>query len=323
MATLTQERQLRKTLVEKLTSGNETLRKEASASLDKFIRQSFKEQSFADKIMEPQKLTVDDFYKHLTSDKLWVMLEIEPECPGVVEMAYNTPAPIMTFGAKRTLTSIDRIKSVRMKKEVNELITWSVSLRDIQADFQLKEVLIRFDTRFMAAINACVGTTPNKRMEATGSIHYRQVHDGLTRNSFAESLKYIPRLGRRDNGLNSKTVLMNSVTFKEFAKWPVLEAGENFTTDIMKNGLQTVESGMYGMKFVQTIKRGLVRDGEVYHFGDPDFIGRSYVWVEPTMIIKQHDHTVEFSVFTERGGGVFVFIGLAKVEYAGVKESLN
>lgn len=318
MPTLAQERQMRNVLAEKITSGDPVLQKEAAASLDKFIRKSFKEQSFFDKIIEPQQLTTDDFYKHMTSDKLWVMLEIEPQCPGVVTMAYNTPAPIMTFGAKRTLTSIDRIKSVRMKKEVNELITWSVSLRDIQADFQLKEVLTKFDTRGMACINACVGTRPNTVMKATGSVHYHRVYDGLTHNALAESLKYIPKLGYEDNGLNSKTLLMNSVTFKEFAKWKPLDASQDFTSDILKNGLQSVESGVMGLKFIQTIKRKLVPDGAVYHFGDPNFIGRSYVWIEPTMIIKQRDHSVEFYVFTERGGGVFVFIGLAKVEYTGV-----
>jgi len=318
MPTLAQERQMRNVLAEKIASGNATLQKEAAATLDKFIRKSFKEQSFFDKIIEPQQLTVDDFYPHMTSDKLWVMLEIEPECPGVVTMAYNTPAPIMTFGAKRTLTSIDRIKSVRMRKEVNELITWSVSLRDIQADFQLKEVLTKFDTRGIACINACVGTRPNTVMRATGSVHYHRVHDGLTPNALAESLKYIPRLGYNDNGLNSKTLLMNSVTFKEFAKWRPFDAGQDFTTNILKNGLQELESGLLGLKFVQTIKRKLVPDGAVYHFGDPNFIGRNLVWIEPTMIIKQRDHSVEFHVFTERGGGVFVFIGLAKVEYTGV-----
>jgi hypothetical protein len=36
------------------------------------------------------------------------------------------------------------------------------------------------------------------------------------------------------------------------------------------------------------------------------------------MIIKQRDFSVEFSVFTERGGGIFVFLGIARVKYSGV-----
>ena len=167
MPTLTEERQLVRTLAEKIASGDETLKKEASSTLDRFIRKSFKEQSFADKIMEPQKINdASEFYQHLTSDKLWMLFEIEPDCPGVVEMAYNSDAPMMTFGAKRTLVSIDRIKSVRQRKEVNELLTWSVSLRDIMADFQLKEILRKFDTQLpknFAGINRSLPHTSSHR----------------------------------------------------------------------------------------------------------------------------------------------------------------
>ena len=316
--TPSQEKQAARVLVDKITSGDERLVKEAASSLDKFIRKTFKETSFSDKILEPVTITPDDFYQSLDSDKPQVLLEIEPEYRGITDMAFNTPAPIMTFGAKRTLVGIDRIKSHRLRKEVLELASWSVSLRDIMADFQLKELMTHKDTRFMKAIAACVGSKPNTVMAATNSVHYHQVYGGLTHNALAESLKYIPRLGRDENGLNSKTLLMNSVTFKEFAKWQPLTAGEKFTTDILNNGLQAVESGVFGCKFIQTIKRGLVPDGVVWHFGDPSFLGRAYELTPPTMIIKNRDHSVEFSIFTEIGGALFVYLGIAKVEYPGV-----
>jgi len=313
-----QEKQAARVLADKITSGDERLMKEAASSLDKFIRKTFKETSFCEKILEPVPITPDDFYRDGHSDKPLVQLEIEPEYRGMADMAFNTPAPIMTFGAKRTLVSIDRIKSTRLRKEVIELASWSVSLRDIMADFQLKELMTHKDTRFMKAINACVGTKPNTVMMATNSIHYHEVYGGITHTSLAESLKYIPRLGRNENALNSKTLLMNSVTFKEFAKWQPLTAGEKFTTDILNNGLQAVEDGIFGLKFIQTIKRGLVPDGVVWHFGDPQFIGRAYELTPPTMIIKNRDHSVEFGIFTECGGAVFVFLGIAKAVYPGV-----
>ncbi|GHT43268.1 hypothetical protein FACS189443_6930 [Planctomycetales bacterium] len=316
MPTLQEERQAREVLSQKLASGDAGLQKEAAATLDKFIRKTFKEQSFFDQIIEPQQLTKDDFYQHMTSDKLYVRLEIEPECPAAITMSYNTPAPIMTMGAKRTLCSIDRIKSVRMKREVNEMLTLSFSLRDIYCDFQLKEVLTKYDIRGIQCTNSCVGPAPNTVMASTGSVHYRRVSSGLTPNTFAESLKYIPKLGR-DNSLNVKTMLMNTVTFKEFAKWGFLDVGNAFH-DVLENGLSSFENGKFGVKFITTIKRYLVPDGTVYQFADPTFIGRNYVWIEPTMIIKQRDHSVEFSVFTERGGGVFVFLGIVRADYTGV-----
>jgi hypothetical protein len=315
--TLENERQLRAALIEKLASGNETMRKEAGGTIDTFIRKSFKEQSFMDKIIEPSEVKAGDFYKHLRTDKPCILLEIEPECPGVIEMAYNSTTPIMTFGAKRTLCAIDRIKSIRLKKEVNELITWSVSLRDILADLQLKQVLTRFDVRGLHAVNLSVGSKPGQVMRTTGSVHYYRVQDGMSRNAIAESLKYIPRIGT-ENGLNTQTVLMNQVTAKEFAKWAPLDAGEKFTEGILNSGLSSLNRDIMGIRPVFTIKRDIVPDGMVYHFADPHYIGRSYVWIEPTMLIKNRDHSVEFSVYTERGGGIFVFLGIARVKYSGV-----
>jgi hypothetical protein len=318
MATRTQEQLLSQSLTEQLLSGNAVMTKQASDSLGRYIRTKFKERSFFDKIIEPKQLSADDFYPHPTrTDKLWYMYEIEPECPGVVEMAYNTPAPQMTFNARRTFISIDRIQSVRLKKEVNELIQWSVSLRDIQADFQLKQVEEQFDARGIAAVNVAVGTVPNTVMKTTGSVHYHVVDDGLTQNGLAQSLKYIPDLGEQ-NGLNSQVLLMNMITFKEFAKWGMLEATQPIATGILKNGLSEVENGLLGLKFLITIKKRMVPTGVVYHFADPAYIGANLVWREPTMIIKQHDFTVEFSVFTERGGAILVYLGLAKVHYTGV-----
>jgi hypothetical protein len=213
------------------------------------------------------------------------------------------------------LCSLDRIQSVRLRKEVNELVTWSVSLRDIYADLQMKEVLTKHDSRGMAAINVGVGPAPDTIMATTGSVHYHEVTDALSHNSWGEALKYIPRLGD-DNGLNTKTILMNQVTYKEFAKWTPLEGGEEFTTDIMKNGITLRK--LTDLNIIVTIKRSLVPDGTVYHFGDPDFIGRNYVWKQPTMLIKQEDHSVEFSVFTERGGALVNFLGIARVDYTQV-----
>jgi hypothetical protein len=245
------------------------------------------------------------------------MFEVEPDCPGVMEMAFNSAAPIMTYNARRMLCSIDRIQSVRLTKDVDELVTWSVALQNIASDLLLKEVEYKVDSRVLGAVNVAVGTQPNKVMRATGSVHYHVVHDGLTRTALAHSMNYIPSLGS-ENGLTSKVLLMNNITFNEFLKWTPLEAGEDFTTDILKNGVSVVESGLFGVKFVVTIKHKLVPHGTVYHFADTKYVGQQFVWKEPTMIVKEHDFSMEFGVFCSRGGGIPIFLGMSRVDYTGV-----
>jgi len=67
-----------------------------------------------------------------------------------------------------------------------------------------------------------------------------------------------------------------------------------------------------------SIKRQLIPDGAVYHFSDPRFIGQCLEWREPTMHVHQMDHSVSFYVDASRGGGVFVFSGLALVQHKNV-----
>jgi len=238
--------------------------------------------------------------------------------PSVASYALNTVSPMVTMGIKRVLVAIDVIKSVRMKKNVHEMLTHYVSLRDLNADYLLKQVLRHFDGRGLAAIQRCIGPAPNHVMSPTGSVHYRTFVEGLTTNTLVESFKVIPKLGA-ENGLQTQTMLMNTVTFQDLLHvHGGLQVGNEITTDLIKNGLTIFEAGIMGKKIVSTIKRRLVPDGAVYHFGDPKYIGKTFVWREPTLHVTQMDDSVSFYVDAMRGGGIFFMGGLARCDHTGV-----
>ncbi len=69
---------------------------------------------------------------------------------------------------------------------------------------------------------------------------------------------------------------------------------------------------------MSTIKRRLVPDGTGYHFSDPRYVGRNYVWREPTLHVNQMDDAVSFYVDAIRGGAIFFFGGLVRVDHNGV-----
>ena len=318
--TRAQENEMARDVGAKLASNDTGMIKEAEASLTRFIRKRVTEQSVMDRILPPEKIGPNDLLRSpYVDDKLYVMMEIEPDFPGAFTTAFNSAAPMMTMGIKRVSVSIDRVKSFRMQKDVDELLTHYVSLRDINADYQLKNVLRRFDIRWLCCINAAVGQNPGQVMATTGSVHYHQMHGGLSSQNMAESLKFIPRLGYdKESGLSSQTLLMNNVTFQEFAHWQFPQVGDTVGADVIKNGLSGFENGALGLKVVVSIKRQLIPDGTVYHFADPRFIGQCLEWREPTMHVHQHDFSVSFYVSASRGGGIFVFGGLARVDHLNV-----
>ena len=317
MATVQQEREAGRILAEKLASRDPMQLKEAATSIDKFIRKHFTEQSFMDKILEPATLTTDDLHPSLHDDKPYVMLELEPDLPAVASYAFNSTSPMVTFGIKRVLISLDQIRSVRMSKNVNELLTHYVSLRDLNADYLLKQVLRHFDGRGLGCVQRCIGNKPGQVMAASGSVHWHEMEEGLTPHSMAESRKFIPDL-YTENGLQSQTLLMNTITFQDFGHWQFQEAGPTIGTEVLKNGLGQFEDGALGLKVIVTIKKKMVKRGAVYHFGDPKYIGRSYVWREPTLHVHQMDDAVSFYVEAMRGGGIYFFGGLVRVDHKGV-----
>jgi hypothetical protein len=317
MPTLKEDREAGRILAEKFASNDPVQVKEAASTIDRFIRRQFTEQSFMDKIIEPIPIGPDDLHQSLRDDKLYVLLELEPDLPGVASYAFNSVSPMVTMGLTRVEVSINQIRSVRMKKNVHEMLTHYVSLRDLNADYLLKQVLRHFDGIGLACIQRCIGQKPGQVMTSTGSVHYHEVQEGLTPHSLAESRKYIPRLGK-ENGLQSQTLLMNTVTFQDFGHWQYQQTGPTIATDLLKNGLSQFEDGMLGLKVISTIKRRLVPDGAVYHFGDPKYIGQNYVWREPTLHVSQMDDAVSFYVDAMRGGAIFFHVGLVRVDHKGV-----
>jgi hypothetical protein len=316
--TLEQNQQLGRIMAEKFRSNDERLIKEGAVDLDRMLKQTFKENSYKDKILEPKQLNpATDFFPSLTSEKPQVLFEVEPSAVGAVTVPFNTNSPMATFGAKRFTIGIQRVKTPRLSKEVLELTNWSIALQDILADFQHKAIINKLDGAFTLSNKLAVGVQPGTIMPGTGSIQHHKVIGGITSDSMAQSLKYIPRIGPDENALNSTTCLMNVVTSKEFARLKYFEVGP-LATDIYRNGIQEVTNGALGLRFILTIKHQFVPDGVVYHYSDPRYIGRSYVLTEPTLIVKQHDHAVSFYQFWEGCGGIFFGKGLAMVEYTDV-----
>jgi hypothetical protein len=278
------------------------------------------EDSFMDTILEPEKITEKDLWKHPTdTEKPYVMFDIEPDMPGVASYAFNSISPMVTMGMRRAVVGFNRIITDRVSKDIDELVMNSISLRDVTAEYQFKQMLRHIDVRGLTCINLCVGQ-PGQVMATTGSVHNVEVSAVMDQHNFLDSLNIIPKLGTtgtyEESGLACKTLLMNQVTFTQFGHWgEAWKIGETMAASVIKNGLTVFEDGVMGQKCVVSIKRKLIPDGTIYQFADPKFIGKTFVWREPEMVVDRQDFKVSFYVHSSRGGGVFVFGGLAKVQF--------
>ena len=83
-----------------------------------------------------------------------------------------------------------------------------------------------------------------------------------------------------------------NITIKEVAKFTRNEMGGDLSEEVMRNGWTLSEC--MGVKWVITIKKGIVPTNTMYHFADPKFIGKSYMLEDTTMYIRREAYFIEF-----------------------------
>ncbi len=89
--------------------------------------------------------------------------------------------------------------------------------------------------------------------------------------------------------------------------------GGTLSEDIMKNGWSLQE--FLGVKWVITIKKGLVATNTMYQFSDPKFIGKSYILEDTTMYIRREAYMLEFFAYETMGGSIGHTSGLARIDF--------
>ena len=108
-------------------------------------------------------------------------------------------------------------------------------------------------------------------------------------------------------------MLVNNITIKEVAKFSRNEMGGDLSVDIMRNGWSLQE--FMGVRWIITIKKGLVANNTMFHFADPKFIGKSYVLEDTTMYIRREAYMLEFFAYETMGGTIGHTGGLSRADF--------
>ena len=66
---------------------------------------------------------------------------------------------------------------------------------------------------------------------------------------------------------------------------------------------------------IQTIKVDLIKDGEVFYFAPPDFVGKMFELQKPTTLIEQKGKWIKFATSEIIGGGIVNTRSFIKVTF--------
>jgi hypothetical protein len=300
---------LNDTIFEQLGSRDSGLIKRAEDAINNFTRTKMREDGFYRRIIPMVPIPNDELDRSVRTDKPIKIVDKEPDSPAAISIPFATLPQNLYIRGPRYEVTFDRITTPRFTKDVDELRTWIMDIRQVLSDNAIKDMLAEEDSKFMLAVNtALVGA--NLVVPTSGVVQYATLSGGITRDTFFDSLKIMPNT---PSNLEVHTILMNNITVKDLCKFGREEMGGDMAQDIMKNGWTAEE--LAGKTLIITIKKGLVPTNYMYHFADPKFVGKSYELEPTTLYVKRDAYFIEFFGYESIGGAIGHTSGLSLARF--------
>lgn len=310
-AVLTQEevKAMNSALYEKIASSDPMMQKEAVDAVNDFTRTKMREEGFFRLIMPPLTLTNDELDRQVGTEKPTKVVDKEPDSPAAISIPFATLPINFYIRGDRYLVTMDRIVTNRFTKDVDELRTWNMDIRQVFSDNSIKDMLAEEDGKFITAVNTALisqGTT----VPTSGVAQWQSIPGGISRDSLWDALKVQPQT---PSNLEVHTVLINHITIKDVLKFTRDEMGGDLSENIMKDGW-SLETFM-GVRWIITIKRSLVPTDSIYTFADPKFIGKHYQLEDTTLYMDRKAFMLEFFAYQTSGATIGHTSGMSRVDF--------
>jgi len=300
---------LNETLFDQLTTPG--MEKRATDALNDFTRTKMREDGFYRRIIPPITVSNDELDRQIDTDNPVKIFEREPDSPAAVSLPFATLPTNVYIRGPRWRASFARMMTVRFQKDVEQLRTYTMDIRQVLSDNSLKDLMAEEDSTLIAGMNA-VMIGPDIPSPFNGNVaQWRTVDGGITRETLQEARKIMPQ---GPSHLEAHTALINNVTIKELEKFHRDEMGGDYSQDVLKNGWS--EANFAKLTWVITIKRSLVPDSSMFMLSDPRFIGKSLLLEDATMFVEKRAFMIEWFTYQTIGGGFGHTGGLARADFA-------
>lgn len=296
-------------LFEKISSGDPVQIKQAEDAVNAFTRTKMREDGFYRKVIPMVPISNDELDRAVDTSKPIKIVDREPDSPGAITIPFASLPMNLYINAERYAVHFVRMTTPKYTKDVTELRTWIMDVRQVLSDNAVKDLLAEEDAKFLAACNTCM-VAADTVVPTSGVAQWQTFNGAINRDSLCDMRKVLPST---PSSLETHTVLLNHITINDVMKFTRDEMGGDLSGDIMKKGW-TIEE-MLGMRWLITIKKGLVGNGSFFLFADPAFIGKSFELEPVQMYIKRDAWFVEFMSFQEIGGAIGWTSGVGRVDH--------
>lgn len=302
-------RLINETVLSKLTSDDSGLRKEAQDAINDYTRVRMREDGFLRRIMPPVTITNDELDRQVDTDKPVKIVDKEPDSPGAISVPFASLPMNRYIRGPRYRVMFDRILTPKFTKDVDELRTYDMDIRQILSDNSIKDMLAEEDGKYIATVNSLL-LGANVVIPETGVAQYVTIVGGVSRDTIAEAMKTLPRTSRH---LNVATVLVNNVTIWDVVKWGRDEVGGDMSQELLRTGF--AERELMGVRWIITIKRDLVPDSTIFLFAEPKFMGKFFILEDTTMYVDRRAYMLEFFAYESIGAAIANVASIGRVDF--------
>lgn len=300
---------LNEAVFEKLSSNDPLMYKEAIDAVNDFTRTKMREDGFAQRILPPIPISNDELDRMVSSDKPMKVVDKEPDSPAAISVPFATLPINLYIRGPRYPVMMDRILTPRFTKDVDELRTWIMDIRQVLSDNAIKDMLAEEDGKFLTAVNTAM-VAQGSTVPTSGVVQWEGIGGGISRDGLWDMMKTMPNT---PSNLEVHTILVNHITIKDVCKFGRTEMGGDISQDIMRNGWSETE--FMGARWIITIKKALVATNTFFHFADPKFLGKSYELEPTTMFIKREAFMLEFFAYKTGGSTIGHTSALSRADF--------
>lgn len=306
----------------------------AMESATEFTRLTLREEGLLRRVLPPKPITYGEMDKRLDSDKPRKIVDKEVGQPMSISVPFGTLPSSQYIRGARYPVDFARLVSKNFTKDVAELGQYDYDIREVFKNNAIIDHMSAEDVPFFSLARKIVQSDPdndiavgNAASAMTGKVQYYDFTDasknpagivGFSRDSLVEAGK-IMRKGYQAAPdttpirLNTDLCVMNVNTGSEFVKMLPAEIGERLADRMATEGL--VEDTFFGQRYLFTIKDDIVKDGEMFMFAKPQFLGVFFELEAPVMFIENRAYIMEFFIYSMMGASIGNAYGVAMAKF--------
>ncbi len=300
-----------------------------------YIRDRLREVSFARKILPPQPVQRTECQRSVNHDTLVKIVDIEPNSKAVA-LTFRGQPTARFIRAPRFEIPFFTISSEKFEKTEQELLAYEMPITKIIEENSVKDIQEIEDRQFLIFVEAAVqamqldanGGTPTA-FNTTTVLANTVVGASVVKGDGAlaaavdnftvypilkpDFIKLKKLLHRRK--LRAERIVITEPDYDDISAWTIQDVGMTIAGETSTEGWKA--STVVGLKIIRTIKTDILREGNVYCFTAPEFMGRFYVLNQTKFYIDKIANLITWQSWEDIAIGLGNIASIVKLELFG------